>query len=160
MNNTVIKVKNKEHGKKVIEWFKSKGIDTGFFSGNVSEEDGQEYVYYGVVDNIFSNLSHKEVMRHNANIIELPQEEIPTLGNGILMEVSYDPEFKRSYKRFVIGKLDKGYLCWSFTEKEGDIDSRPTTWFPYARPIQEPVIPEYTMEELITKLGHDFKIKK
>ena len=160
MNNTVIKVKNKEHGKKVIEWFKSKGIDTGNYRGEVNEEDEYNYIYYGVKNNQFSIWSYEDVVKNNIYVIELPQEEIPTLGKGILMEVSQYSDFDITSKRFVIGKLDMGYLCWKYAEKEEDIDSTSTTWFPYARPIQEPVIPEYTMEELITKLGHEFKLKK
>lgn len=75
MENTVIKVLTKEHGKKVIEWFKLQGIDTNGYYGNVNEESGGTAIYYGVINGIFSNFFIKNVIENNAKIIELPTEE-------------------------------------------------------------------------------------
>lgn len=39
MKNQVIKVLNIEHGKKVIEYWKSKGVYTCGYSGTITEEE-------------------------------------------------------------------------------------------------------------------------
>ena len=68
MNNKVIKVLNKEHGKKVIEFWKQY-CDTGRFIGdNVGG-------YYGIVDGKFDFLGIDKVREANAEIIELPKEK-------------------------------------------------------------------------------------
>jgi hypothetical protein len=72
MNNTVIKVLNKEHGKNVIDWFNAQGINTNGYSGYVNEEDGGNAIYYGVIDSFFSNYNKKEVDKKKAKIITLP----------------------------------------------------------------------------------------
>lgn len=75
MKNTVIKVLNKEHGKKVIDWFKSQGVDTAGYSGNVTEEDGGTAIYYGVIRDNFSNYFLEEVNRKKGIIMTLPETE-------------------------------------------------------------------------------------
>lgn len=74
MKNQVIEVLNKEHGKKVIEYWKSRGVDTIAMSGSFTREDGEESRYYGVIKNDFGCYTIKFVRRYNAEIIELPIE--------------------------------------------------------------------------------------
>jgi hypothetical protein len=81
MENTVIKVLTKEHGKKVIEWWKSQGVDTEGYYGNVNEETGGTAIYYGVIDRGFDNYAAYEVSKANAKIIELPEEEFDMTTN-------------------------------------------------------------------------------
>ena len=69
LNNTVIKVLNKEHGLKVIEFYKKNGYDTGPYHGtNVG-------YHYGVLNNRFSWYTDFAIERFNFKIIELPEEE-------------------------------------------------------------------------------------
>lgn len=151
LNNTVIKVLNKEHGKQVIEWWKSQGVKTNL-EGSVGEEGNYKSIYYGFINNYFSCFTLSSIEIFNAKIIELPIEyEIPTLGKGVLMEVSDNEDFSNSCKRYVFGKAKNHFFAWQATLVEY------TIW-KYARRIQE--IPEYTMEELVAKIGHNFKIKK
>ena len=64
MKNQVIKVLSREHGEKVIQYWKDKGIDTGSFSGNMSDW------YYGVIDGKFGIYgSYKE----DVEVITLPE---------------------------------------------------------------------------------------
>lgn len=85
MENTVIKVLTKEHGAKVIEWWKSQVEETHGYAGTMCEAEGYEAFYYGVIDGHFGNYSRKDVDRYNAKIIELPEEEFDmTINEGRL----------------------------------------------------------------------------
>ena len=74
MKNEVIEVLNKEHGRKVIEYWKSKGVDVRGFSGNQTREDDSEFRFYGFINGEFNNYRRKSVYLHKAKIIELPIE--------------------------------------------------------------------------------------
>jgi len=162
LDNTVIKVLTVEHGKKVIKWWKAQGVNTKDNVGCNNEKDGGICIYYGIINGYFSNYSLKTIEMCNVKIIELPTEEteIPTLGKGVLMEVSNLASFIGETKRFVIAKTKEGYLAWDGAKTEDEIDYKNIVFWKYARPIQPKSIPEYTMEELQSKLGHEFKIKK
>lgn len=77
LDNTVIKVLNEEHGKKVIEWWKSQGVNTMSYSGSINLVDNGEKgcIYYGFIDGSFSNYSEGYVEMYDAKVIELPQEK-------------------------------------------------------------------------------------
>jgi hypothetical protein len=81
MENTVIKVLTKEHGKKVIEWWKSQGVDTEGYHGTVNEETGGTAIYYGIINGEFGNYFIQNVLKNNAKIIELPEEEFDMTTN-------------------------------------------------------------------------------
>lgn len=74
MKNQVIEVLDKEHGKKVIEYWESKGVTTLDMYGSLTKKDGEEFRYYGVINNRFNCYTIKFVNKHNAEIIELPIE--------------------------------------------------------------------------------------
>ena len=75
MKNQVIEVLDKEHGKKVIEYWKSKGVDTMGMCGSFTKEDRESSCYYGVINDMFGRFSIGFVREHNTEIIELPKEE-------------------------------------------------------------------------------------
>jgi hypothetical protein len=81
MKNQVIKVLTKEHGKRVIEWFNSQGVDTGNYTGNISEEEGFKCIYFGVINGNFSNYYIENVINNNAEIIKLPEEDFDMTTN-------------------------------------------------------------------------------
>ena len=72
MKNQVIEVLNKEHGKRVIEYWKSRGVDTRAMKGSFTKENGADERYYGVIQNDFDCYSISFVRKYNAEIIELP----------------------------------------------------------------------------------------
>ena len=72
MKNQVIEVLNKEHGKKVIDYWKSRGVNTLGMNGSFTKENGEEERYYGVIQNDFDCYRIEFVRKHNAEIIELP----------------------------------------------------------------------------------------
>ena len=75
MENSVIKVLNRRHGLKVLNYFDLQGIDTANFWGNCTEESNGIAIYYGVINDKFSNYTLEEVKAYSAKIIELPKEE-------------------------------------------------------------------------------------
>jgi len=75
MDNQVIKVLNAEHGKKVIKYWKDKGIATeDNLKGIATEDNGDRFCYYGVVNGKFDNFSFDFVIQKKAEIIELPSD--------------------------------------------------------------------------------------
>ena len=68
LNNTVIKVLNREHGKKVIEFYKKNGYDTkSYYETNIG-------YHYGVYNNTFSLYTDYDMQRFPLKVIELPEE--------------------------------------------------------------------------------------
>ena len=74
MKNQVIEVLNIEHGKRVIEYWKSKGVDTMGMCGSFTKEDSESSCYYGVINDMFDCCTIEDVRKYNAEIIELPEE--------------------------------------------------------------------------------------
>lgn len=75
MKNQVIEVLDREHGKKVIEYWKSKGVDTSVMMGVRTKKERDLCRYYGVIDGYFNVYSERQAAENNAEIIELPKEE-------------------------------------------------------------------------------------
>lgn len=74
MKNQVIEVLNKEHGKKVINYWKSKGFKS-CLTGTNTKENEDEYRYYGIINGELDNYSLIEVNINKAEIILLPTEK-------------------------------------------------------------------------------------
>ena len=81
VNNTVIKCLTPEHGKEIIQWFKSQGVDTREYTGKYYENNSYYFIYYGVINNHFDNYSIDQVKEANAKIIELPRDEFDITTN-------------------------------------------------------------------------------
>ena len=147
MKNQVIEVLNREHGKKVIEYWKSKGIDTMGMCGSFNKEDSGTVCYYGVINDMFDCFTIEDVRKYNAEIIELPKEEssFPRI-----MLVSYDGE--AWYKRVVFMKKCDRFLAWNKAEtiEESEFIYETTVWN-HAKDIPEKV--ELTKSEIAEKFG-------
>ena len=72
MKNQVIKCLTREHGKEIIKYWKSKGVDTGGYLGCICEKDDDSHIYYGFINDSFSNYRLSDIKEHNVEIIELP----------------------------------------------------------------------------------------
>jgi hypothetical protein len=83
----------------------------------------------------------------------------PFIANqGKWMMVSYNKV--DWYKRFVFVEKCGKFIAWNYAETDKEVlDKTETTAWKYAKEIKEETIPEYTMEQLVAKLGN-FKIKK
>ena len=151
MKNQVIEVLNKEHGKKVIEYWKSEGADVRGFSGNQTIEDDSEFRFYGFINGEFNNYRRKSVYLYKAKIIELPIEspkEERTFPRVMLVS---DDELKW-YKRVVFMKKCNRFLAWITTEniEESECIYDTKTWR-YAKEFPEKV--ELTKSQIAEKFG-------
>ena len=133
MNNKVIKVLDREHGKKVIEFWKQY-CDTGVLSG---DDIGS---YYGLINGRFDIWAADEVRRYNAEIIELPEEKTYPR----VMLISDD---KMTWgKRVVFMEKNGGFLTWRNAETLEEADEIVgTNFWKYAKEI-EPI--QVTLEEI------------
>jgi hypothetical protein len=84
MKNQVIKCLTLEHGKKILDYWKSKGVDTSDKTGTSCESDNHPWIYYGVISGRFENYSYNDVKLYDAEIIELPEEFDMTTNEGRL----------------------------------------------------------------------------
>jgi len=99
-NNTVIRVINKEHGAKVIQWWKDQGVYTSSYIGS---DFG---FYYGLINNSFSYYTLKDVQAANARIIELPNE-LPQRGDEILV---WDYDEKYAERRLFLTYIERALV--------------------------------------------------
>ena len=151
MKNQVIEVLNKEHGKKVIDYWKSRGVNTLGMNGSFTKENGEEERYYGVIQNDFDCYRIEFVRKYNAEIIELPTES-PKEENTFprVMLVSVD-EIKW-HKRVVFMKKFDRYLAWIDAEtiEESENIYKTTSWGYAKEPIEKI---ELTKSQIAEKFG-------
>ena len=149
MKDQVIEVLNKEHGKKVIEYWESKGVDTKYFVGVCTKESflGSETRFYGVIDGKFGNYTEEDVSYYNAEIIELPEEKTYPR----VMMVSFDSE--NWHKRVVFMKKCGRYLAWDNAEtvEEAENQVNSVAWR-FAKDIEEPKEFTITLSDINSKM--------
>ena len=155
MKNQVIEVLNKEHGKKVIEYWKSRGVDTKGLVGDCTKESylNSELRFYGVIDGEFNNYTEENASYCNAEIIELPEEKTYPR----VMMVSDDG--KTWLRRVVLMKKCGRYLAWNsaetFEEAENQVNS--VAWR-FAKDIEEPKEFTITLSDINSKMDEIKKI--
>ena len=132
MNNKVIKVLNKEHGKRVIEFFKQY-CNTRHLTG-----DSPGY-YYGIIDGKFNLWGVNEIA--NAEIIELPEEK----SYPRVMLVSND-NINFSNRRVVFMEKSGGFLAWSDAKTIEEAEKETgTVFWKYAKEFESI---EVTLEDI------------
>ena len=147
MKNQVIEVLNEEHGKKVIEYWKSKGVDTGDVNGSCNKADDDQFRYYGLINNRFGGYGIEYCKDFNAEIIELPEEKTYPR----VMMVSNDENHWR--KRVVfMEKLGK-YFAWYSSEslEEAKNEMFVSSW-DFAKDIEEPKEFTITLSDINSKM--------
>jgi hypothetical protein len=126
LDNTVIKVLDREHGKKVIEWWKSQGVDANNYGGSCTLASGDVCIYYGIINGYFGNFSFDEVLKYNVKIIELPQEKdysikgtpLPVIPEGTKYRCS-DWSKDSSYDDCFLG--EKNHISFGLQEFNGEM---------------------------------------
>jgi hypothetical protein len=73
MENQVIKSLTRDHGKKIIAYWKSRDVDTCSCDGCYNEKDGDSCIYYGVINGKFRCYTLWGVTEASAEIIKLPK---------------------------------------------------------------------------------------
>ena len=74
MKNQVIEVLDRAHGSKVIEYWKSQGVDTLLMEGFNTKSHNTKNRYYGIINDTFGCFSIEIVKDTNTEIIELPSD--------------------------------------------------------------------------------------
>ena len=150
MGNVMIEVLNREHGKQVIEYFKSQGFDTRDLSGI---DIGY---YYGVINGIFTEIDDLKKIKEDVKVIELPKEYKKTFPRVMIVSDYPINEDNPGQKRVVfIYKCEK-YLAWAGvgTLEEAEKVYCVTNW-KYAKDIPDKII--ITKSDLLEK---ETEIKK
>ena len=147
MKNQVIEVIDREHGMKVIEYWKSKGVDTSGMLGFGTKKAGYLCRYCGVIDGCFDCYSEREAAENNAEIIELPEEKTYPK----VMIVSEDGE--KWHKRVVLMYKNGRYLAWNCAEtfEEAEKKMNLTSWR-FAKDIEEPKEITITLSDINSKI--------
>ena len=101
MNNKVIKVLDREHGKKVIEFWKQYCDTDGYEGINIG-------YYYGIVNGEFDVWKTSEIRKYNAEIIELPEEKTC---HRVMLVSDDNVIFDR--QRVVFMEKCGGFLAWA-----------------------------------------------
>ena len=166
MKNQVIKVLDRDHGRKVIEYWKSQGVNTCRYVGLNTVADEEVYglfTYYGMINNRFGNYSLSMVQNYNAEIIELPEEK--TFPRKMLV---WDDDEKNAAERIVLWENTFGNPVNKYVavhnHYENDFEKGkiyPTRGWQHAKEIPakpEPV--KLTVAEICKKLGYDVEIVK
>ena len=166
MKNQVIEVLNEEHGKKVIQYWKDRGVDTLDFTGMCTMEVGDTFRYYGVINEYFDNYSMEHVKSYNAEIITLPEPEVewkPKFGERVLV---WDyAESQASVRIFL--NYEKGTTKPVHVVRVLDVpkfaEGKPYAVAKYQNMKPLPKVKEVTMQEIADKFGvpvEQLKIKK
>ena len=147
MKNQVIEVIDREHGRKVIDYWKSKGINTSVLMGIRTKKAGSIFRYYGVIDGRFDCYSESQAAENNTEIIELPKEE-KTFPRAMLVNNGGN----EWHKRVVFTKKCDRYLAWNNAEtiEESECVYDSAAWL-YAKELPEKV--ELTKSEIAEKFG-------
>ena len=72
MKNQVIEALDRAHGSKVIEYWKSQGVDTLLMEGFNTKSNNTKNRYYGIINDTFGCFSIETIKDTNTEIIELP----------------------------------------------------------------------------------------
>jgi hypothetical protein len=129
MKNQVIKCLTPEHGKKILDYWKSKGVDTSDKTGTSCESDNHPWIYYGVISGRFENYSYNDVKFSNAEIIELPDEFDMTTTEGRLAYAKKHYPVGTKYRGLKLnGDIESSIskvLCTPKDNQYGNIDAGP-----------------------------------
>jgi len=147
MKNQVIEVLNKEHGKKVIEYWKSRGVDTEEYVGGCTQKGGNFFRFYGVINGKFDNYEETFVTKHNAEVIELPEEKVYP---RVMLVSANKVEWR---KRVVLMEKNGKYLAWNKAEtiQESESVCGQTAW-DYAKDIEKPKEITITLSDINSKI--------
>ena len=151
MKNEVIEVLNKEHGRKVIEYWKSRGVSTLGMNGSFTKENGEEERYYGVIQNDFDCYRIEFVRKYNAEIIDLPTES-PKEEKQFPRVMLVSDDGISWHRRVVFMKRCGRYISWIDAEtiEESENIYKTTSWG-YAKELTEKV--EITKSQIADKFG-------
>lgn len=153
-NNTVIKVLNKEHGKKVMDWWRNQGVNTEGYTGTLTEEDNHHAIYYGIINGKFNNCCIEDIIPYKLKVIELPNEYPKVM---MVSDRPFSP-INPGIRRVVFMEKNGKYLAWSCsrTLEEAKKNISTNAW-KYAKDIEEEQIVELTIQDISDGKGVGIK---
>ena len=89
MKNQVIEVLDRAHGSKVIEYWKSTGVDTLLMEGFNTKSHNTKNRYYGIINDTFGCFSIETIKDTNTEIIELPNASVDELTSEQMKRAIY-----------------------------------------------------------------------
>jgi hypothetical protein len=154
MKNQVIKCLTPEHGKKILDYWKSKGVDTSDKTGTSCESDNHPWIYYGVISGRFENYSYNDVKLYDAEIIELPEEEFDMNTNeGRLAYAKKHYPVGTKYRGLKLnGDIESGIskvLCNPKDNQYGNIDAGPHWLYLYNENKWADIVEKVKEEEIV-----------
>jgi hypothetical protein len=160
MKNQVIKNLTPEMGREIIKYWQSRGVDTGDFEGNHHVSAHSQWIYYGVINDIFGVYPLRQVQDANAEIIELPkQNQYPKV--MMVSDSPLDDENAGVQRVVFMEKLGK-YLAWNEAETIEDAEGHiGINYWEYAVDIEQPKEEDNSIELTIKTLEEGIdKLKK
>jgi hypothetical protein len=164
-NNTVVKVLNYKHGQEVKAAWEKLNVNVDDYNFGCNEVIGSTSIYYGILGDRFSNYSLKIVKEYNCKIVTIDEllsldDELPLPRKVLVWD--YDESNKTTKYLLRINKIGRPthpYICASIKDIDDNLQYITSVW-KNIEEIVEPIIPEYTIEELTKLVGHNFKIVK
>ena len=155
MKNQVIEVLNKEHGKKVINYWKSKGFKSCLIGSNTKKNE-YEYRYYGIINGELDNYSLIQVNINKAEIILLPTEkyeEEKTFPRVMMISDDNIHWYQRVVVSAGVGYAVAVRCCCSMDEYEinKQIDNIAYDWYKYHKELNQKY--KLSKKEIAEKLG-------
>ena len=81
LDNVVVASINREDGPKIIQWLKSKGVDTFHNIGIYFKSDGYSNYFYGIIDGKHGVFTKYTVIRKGDTILSVDQMETWGMAN-------------------------------------------------------------------------------
>ena len=168
LNNTVVEAKNEGDGKIILDFFKDNDIrdlkslvfPTGFRYSH--DGYGNQKIYYGIIDGELSFFVEGEPQDYeNVKILEMVDGDVfPWLAISPVEEKTFprkmlvwDDDKSKASEENIIVYADGQLFPWISDLNEGSYK-----YFGYKN-AEEIEIPEFTMEQLVEKMGN-FKLIK
>lgn len=127
-------LRNLQHAKKAIEEARERLAKEDFEEAKIKANKGVNISFDCKSSNDLKSESLNESCIDYGKIEHDPLDDLPIIGEGVLMEVSDDG--KNWYKSFVFAKYGNGYLAHSYVNENEKIDYElPSVFWDFARPI-------------------------
>ena len=156
MKNFVIESLTPEHGKEIIKYIRSLGVDTELYIGDGNKKNGDNYRFYGVINDAFVLLNSFVVKALDIPIITLPTT--PKRGDWVYVsDKPIDPKCTHGLKKSIfLTKIDGAidpFIVVSSEHNNNFLWGQPFDWsyYRYALPIPKEKL--FTVKDLAENSG-------
>jgi hypothetical protein len=162
MDNIVVKARTLEEGAKIVEYFKSKGVDVRGYKGSASEDTGHIFIYYGLKDGCFCNFNLAFVESTHMKIVTLEElYELDQLPRRVLVSDDKEKHFvERTLVAILPGQARYKYVCVEFDDQTDFNNGKEYSTDEWRFMKEIPDVQEMTLEQVCKELGREIKIVK